>query len=93
MPSFNLLPDGEVAALVGIREVSEHAGQTEDGLIAAMNEMGAGDWKDLAKAAGVWAEAPPPRRQDRGRGRTARRRRRAGSRWPPEDCWPSSKRF
>lgn len=56
MPSFNLLPEDEIAALVEYVEFLSMRGQTEIGLIAAMSEMGAGDWKDLAKAAGVWGK-------------------------------------
>ncbi len=57
MPSFNLLPDGDIAALVEYVKFLSLRGQTEIGLIAAISEMGAGDWKVLAKTAGVWSKA------------------------------------
>ncbi len=57
MPSFNLLPDGDIAALIEYVKYLSYRGQTELGLINELSEMGAGDWKDMAKAAGVWSKA------------------------------------
>jgi mono/diheme cytochrome c family protein len=57
MPSFNLLPDDEVAALVEYVKYLSMRGQAEEGMVATMSEMGSSDWKDFAKAAGVWTEA------------------------------------
>ncbi len=58
MPSFNLLPDSDIAALVEYVKYLSLRGQTELGLINAMSaEMGASNWQDLAKAAGVWSKA------------------------------------
>jgi mono/diheme cytochrome c family protein len=57
MPSFDLLPEGEVSALVEYVKYLSLRGQTEIGLISAMSEMGASEWKDLAKTAGVWSKA------------------------------------
>ena len=56
MPLFDLLPPDEVSSLVEYVKYLSFRGQTELELINAMESIGASEWKDLAKQAGVWSD-------------------------------------